>query len=240
MEVIPAIDIRQGRCVRLYQGDYKQETIYFENPLEAVRHWEHQGATRLHIVDLDGSRDGVPMNLDLISSIANSVCVPVQVGGGIRSIENAKLFLESGVQRLVVGTVAVENPGLVEEMCMKWGPEKVVVALDSRDGKVAVKGWMEGTQVDALDLAQQMAALGIQRFLYTDISRDGTMTRPNFEAVHRMVEHTGLAVQASGGVSSLDDIRALGLTGAEGVVVGSCLYRGTVDLVEAITMAQGL
>ena len=239
MEIIPSIDLQDGVCVRLYQGDFERQTVFSNDPLEVARRWTDAGAVRIHIVDLDGSRDGVPMNLDLISSIANSVCVPVQVGGGIRSIENAKLFLESGVQRLVVGTVAVENPGLVEEMCMKWGPEKVVVALDSRDGKVAVKGWMEGTQVDALDLARQMAALGIQRFLYTDISRDGTMTRPNFEAVHRMVEHTGLAVQASGGVSSLDDIRALGLTGAEGVVVGSCLYRGTVDLVEAISVAQG-
>ncbi|MQF70227.1 1-(5-phosphoribosyl)-5-[(5-phosphoribosylamino)methylideneamino]imidazole-4-carboxamide isomerase [SAR202 cluster bacterium AD-804-J14_MRT_500m] len=239
MEVIPSIDLQDGMCVRLYQGDFERQTVFSNDPMQVAKRWSDAGAVRIHIVDLDGSRDGVPSNLDLISSIAKSVNIPVQVGGGIRSIENVEFLIGNGVRRVVVGTVAVENPDLVEKMCIRWGPETVVVALDSRGGKVAVKGWLEGTQMDVLDLAQRMAGLGVERFLYTDISRDGTMTRPNFEAVRRMVNRTGLAIQASGGVSSLDDIRDLVLTGAEGVVIGSCLYRGTVDLVKAINVAQG-
>ncbi len=240
MEVIPAIDLKDGVCVRLYQGDFDRQTVFSPNPLEVAQRWRRAGAQRIHVVDLDGSRDGAPANLNVIASLADGVDVPLQVGGGIRSLDDAESLLQRGIQRVVLGTAAVEDPSLVEELCRRWGPQSVVVALDSRDGKVAVKGWQEDTPISAVDLAQRMARLGVLRFLYTDISRDGTMTQPNFVAVQAMVNDTGLAVLASGGVSSLDDIRQLTHTGAEGVVLGSALYRGAVDLAQAISVGAGL
>ena len=239
MEVIPAIDLKDGVCVRLYQGDFDRQTVFSTDPLEVAQRWRRAGAQRIHVVDLDGSRDGAPANLNVIASLADGVDVPLQVGGGIRSLDDAESLLQRGIQRVVLGTAAVEDPSLVEELCRRWGPQSVVVALDSRDGKVAVKGWREDTPISAVDLAQRMARLGVLRFLYTDISRDGTMTQPNFDAVQAMVSDTGLAVLASGGVSSLDDIRQLTHTGAEGVVLGSALYRGAVDLAQAISVGAG-
>ena len=240
MEVIPAIDLKDEVCVRLYQGDFDRQTVFSTDPLEVAQRWRRAGAQRIHVVDLDGSRDGAPANLNVIASLAEGVDVPLQVGGGIRSLDDAESLLQRGIQRVVLGTAAVEDPSLVEELCRRWGPQSVVVALDSRDGKVAVKGWQEDTPISAVDLAQRMARLGVLRFLYTDISRDGTMTQPNFGAVQAMVNDTGLAVLASGGVSSLDDIRQLTHTGAEGVVLGSALYRGAVDLAQAISVGAGL
>ena len=234
MEVIPAIDLKNGACVRLYQGDFNRETLFSRDPLEVALRWQGAGAPRLHIVDLDGSREGFQTNLGTIKAIVAHAEVPLQVGGGIRSLDTAQGLLRLGIDRIVIGTVAVEDPELVGRLCREWGGDRIVVALDARNGKVAIKGWLEETSIKALDLAKRMMALGAKRFLYTDIARDGTMTSPNFDGVATMVRKTGKAVLASGGVSSLDDIRRLARTGAEGVVVGSALYKGDVDLAEAI------
>ena len=237
MEVIPSIDLKAGRQVRLFQGDFQQETVFSDDPLAVALGWQEQGASCLHLVDLDGAAEGSPANLPVIESIVTALTIPVQVGGGIRNRETAAALLAAGVNRVVIGTAAVENPALVAGLCRDYGGERVVVAVDARDGLVAIKGWTEGSQVTALALARQMAGLGVPRLLYTDISRDGTLTTPNFAANTELVEKTGLKVQASGGVSSLEHIRQLAQTGAEGVIIGTALYRQTIDLGEAIAVA---
>lgn len=238
MEVIPAIDLRGGRCVRLYQGDFGQETVYSEDPLAVARQWQEQGASRLHLVDLDGAAQGEPVNLEIIAAIVAQSEIPVQVGGGVRSSSTAEKLLSIGVERVVIGTAAVRNPDLVRQLCQDGGSPRVVVAVDARDGLVAVQGWLEKTSVTAVELGKHMAELGVERLLYTDISRDGTLSEPNFSANAQLVESTGLAILASGGVASLDHITELAKIGAEGVIVGRALYTGDLDLPAAI--AAGL
>ena len=237
MEIIPSIDLKAGRCVRLYQGDYQQETVYSDDPLAVALGWQEQGATRLHLVDLDGAANGVPANLETINAIVGHLTIPVQVGGGIRGVAAAVSLIDSGVERVVIGTAAVTEPSLVEELCRQHGSQRVVVALDARDGRVAINGWRENTSVEVFDLAREMAALGAIRLLYTDISRDGTLTEPNFAANASLVERSGLAVLASGGIASLEHVQRLLPTGVEGAILGRALYTGDVDLAEAISLA---
>ena len=234
MQIIPSIDLKSGRCVRLFQGDFQQETVFSEDPVKVALGWQEQGGAILHLVDLDGAADGNPANLATIRDIVGAVEMPVQVGGGIRGREIADALLSAGVSRVVIGTAAVNDPGLVEGLCRDYGGERVVVAVDARDGLVAIKGWTESSQVSALDLAHRMKDLGVPRLLYTDVSRDGTLTSPNFAANEELVRETGMKVQASGGVSSLDHIRQLASTGVEGAIIGTALYRGTISLEEAI------
>ncbi len=238
MEVIPSIDLKSGRCVRLYQGDYQQETVYSEDPMFVASNWQQEGASRLHLVDLDGAAQGNPANLEIISAIVRQMTIPVQVGGGIRELATAEKLLSLGVDRVVVGTAAVENPWLVQELCQQHGGQRVVVALDARNGQIAIKGWTEDTSVSVLDLASDMAQMGVRRLLYTDIARDGTLTEPNFAANRSLVENTGLAVQASGGIASLDHIARLSQTGVEGAILGRALYTGDIKLAEAIASAS--
>jgi len=239
MEVIPSIDLKDGRCVRLYQGDFGKETVFSDDPVAVALGWQEQGSALLHLVDLDGAADGVPANLLIINAIVRALDIPVQVGGGIRDGSTADALLSTGVSRVVIGTAAGENPELVADLCGHYGEEMVVVAVDARDGMVATRGWTTGSEVSALDLARQMRDLGVPRLLYTDVSRDGTLTSPNFSANAQLVQQTGMKVQASGGVSSLDDIRQLALTGVEGVIIGTALYRGTITLPDAIRAATG-
>ena len=238
MEVIPSIDLKSGRCVRLYQGDYQRETVYSEDPVSVALTWQDQGAQRLHLVDLDGAAQGRLVNLEHIAEIIERLSIPVQVGGGIRSLETAENLLSAGAARVVIGTAAVEDPSIVEALCLKHGGGSVVVAVDARDGQVAIKGWKEQSSVSAQDLALQMAQLGVIRLLYTDISRDGTMTEPNFSANAALVRETGLRILASGGVTTLEHIRQLAATGAEGAILGRALYDGVVKLPEAIAVAK--
>ena len=233
-EVIPAIDLRAGRCVRLYQGDYNQETVYSDDPVAVALDWQKQGAPRLHLVDLDGAALGKPANLETIGEIIRRVTIPVQVGGGVRDQETAEALLAAGADRVVIGTAAVEQPSLAERLCQKHGSQRLVVAVDARDGLVAIKGWTKATSVTALELAQRVAAAGVCRLLYTDISRDGTMTEPNFEASAALVRDTGLAILASGGIASVEHIRRLAGTGVEGMVLGRALYTGAITLPAAI------
>ena len=242
MEILPAIDLLDGRCVRLYQGDYEQSQIYHENPVEVARMWAEQGATRLHLVDLDGAKAGQPVNLAAIEAIVRAVDIPVQVGGGLRDRASVVKLLKIGVGRVILGTVAVEQPELVGSLCQEF-PNQIVVGIDARNGKVATRGWLETSEVEATDLAQEMEKLGAAAIIYTDIHRDGTLVGPNLEALREIASPLNIPVIASGGVSALRDLLSLlslEPLGVTGVIVGKALYTGNVDLTEAIrAVGQG-
>ena len=238
MEVIPAIDLRGGRCVRLHQGDFRRETVFSDDPLSMALRWQEEGGPRLHVVDLDGAATGVPRHLDLIAEIVAALSIPVQVGGGIRTAGTARAWLEAGVDRVVIGTAAVRDPRMVEEVSRSHGSERVVVSVDARDGMVALQGWTESSGVSVLELSRSMADLGVERLLYTDIARDGMLSGPDVDTNAALVRDTGMAILASGGVSSLEDVRQLAATGVEGVIVGRALYAGTLSLPEAVAQAR--
>lgn len=233
MEIIPAIDLRGGKCVRLYQGDYSQETVFSDDPVGMARHWSSLGAPRLHLVDLDGAATGKLCHLPVIGEIAAAINIPVQVGGGIRQMESIAKLLDAGVERVILGTVAVANPEMIREACHRFG-DAVIVGIDARDGYVAVHGWQRGTTITASELIQQMTALGARRFIYTDILRDGTLTQPNFEAIAELTSKTSLPIIASGGVTSISDLTRLSQLGVEGAIVGKALYTGDIKLGEAL------
>lgn len=228
MEIIPAVDIKNGQCVRLYQGDFNQETVFGDTPVEFARRWESLGATRLHVVDLDGAAAGSPKNWTVVQQIVNGAGIPVELGGGLRDMENIKMALDTGVQRVVLGTAAIENPSLVERACKKFGAA-IVVGVDARNGMVALKGWTFGSGVRAEDLISAMCGIGARRFIYTDISKDGTLTGPNFEALAELRKQTDRPVIASGGVSTIRHLEKLAELGVEGVIIGRAFYTGDLD-----------
>ncbi|MEK7216590.1 MAG: 1-(5-phosphoribosyl)-5-[(5-phosphoribosylamino)methylideneamino]imidazole-4-carboxamide isomerase [Chloroflexota bacterium] len=232
MELIPAIDLRAGRCVRLFQGDYARETVFSDDPPAMARHWRDQGATRLHVVDLDGAASGRVVNTSAIQAIVATAGIPVQLGGGIRDIAAVNMLLGWGVDRVVLGTAAVRDPGLVERVCSSY-PERIVVGIDARDGRVAVNGWLEATTMDVAELAAQMVQRGVPRFIYTDISRDGKLTEPNFEGLAQVMR-AGRPVIASGGVGRVGDLVRLRAAGAEGAIVGQALYTGAITVGAAL------
>ena len=236
MEVIPAIDLLEGRCVRLYQGDYAQSQVFDENPIAVAQQWVDQGATRLHLVDLDGAKAGHPVNHETIAAIVRAVNVPVQVGGGLRKRQSVVDLLKLGVQRVILGTVAVEEPPLVEQVCAEF-PGQIIIGIDARDGKVATRGWLETSEIEAIALAQQMQQLGAAAIIYTDIHRDGTLQGPNREALRSLAEAIAIPVIASGGVSSVRDLlqlMPLESVGVTGAIVGRALYTGALSLKEAV------
>jgi len=236
MEVIPAIDIRGGRCVRLRQGDYDAETVFDEDPVAAARRWVEAGAGRLHVVDLDGAKAGEPLNLGLVERIA-ALGVPTQVGGGIRSAETVNRYLGAGLARVVLGTSAVRDPSLVEGLAREFG-EAIVVSIDARDGRVATDGWTSTSEMDAVELAQNLAGAGVRRLVYTDIARDGMLDAPNYEAVARVVQAAPVPVIAAGGMAAVSQLAPLAATGVEAVIIGRALYDGRVDLREALAEAE--
>lgn len=233
MEVIPSIDLKGGRCVRLYQGDYSKETVFSEDPLGTARRWESLGAARLHVVDLDGAASGEPRHLAVIAGIATALRIPVQVGGGIRRMETIEQYVRAGIKRTVLGTAVVENPELVREACRTFG-EAIALGIDARDGFVAVRGWKDKTSVSAADLIRQMEGLGAARFIYTDIARDGTLTEPNFQALSDLMTKTRSPIIASGGVTSIDHLKKLSRLGVEGAIIGRALYTGDIRLDKAL------
>ncbi|EGL14451.1 MULTISPECIES: 1-(5-phosphoribosyl)-5-[(5-phosphoribosylamino)methylideneamino]imidazole-4-carboxamide isomerase [Paenibacillus] len=236
--IYPAIDIRDGKCVRLVQGDYNQETVYNENPLEVAQAWEAQGGQWIHLVDLDGAKAGRPVNDKLIGEIARTVKVPVQVGGGLRTEEDVDRLLSLGVSRVILGTAAIEDRAFVQSLLAKHG-ENVAIGLDARDGFVATRGWLETSSVKAEDLAVQLAEHGAKTFIFTDISRDGMMGGPNVEAIVRLAKVSGRTVIASGGVSRPEDLERLAAEAANGVggaIVGKALYTGSIRLEEALKL----
>ncbi len=232
-EVIPAIDIRGGRCVRLLQGDYDQETAYADDPAEVARDWEAQGAQRLHVVDLDGAREGRPVNRAEVAGICEAVAIPVEVSGGLRTIEDVAGAVERGAKRIQLGSAAVRNPDLVNEVVERF-PGMLVVAIDTRAGEALTEGWREGSGADAMTLAREMVERGAPRIMVTDISRDGALEGPNAELAAAFAAALPVPVVASGGVTTTDDLRALAKTGCEGAIVGKALYERRFTLAEAM------
>jgi phosphoribosylformimino-5-aminoimidazole carboxamide ribotide isomerase len=232
---IPAIDIRGGRCVRLVEGDFARETRYADDPAEMARYWAAEGAQRLHVVDLDGARDGVRGNADVIRSLLGSVQIPVQVGGGIRTLETAQELLAEGAARVVIGTTAAEDPEVMRTWVAKLGAEQVIVGVDARGGRVATHGWQTVTDLDVLSFCQVLKDYGVQRVLYTDVARDGRLSGPDVEgtrAIARLMNVIG-----SGGVSTVEQLRELADAGAEAAIIGTALYEGRLKLGDALATA---
>lgn len=239
MEVIPAVDILGGKCVQLYQGDYEKKRVFSEKPLDAALRWVGLGAAWLHVVDLDGARSGSPVNIGIVGEIASSVDAPVQFGGAIRSLQVARDAVSLGVDRVIIGTAALEDSDLVRQACLELGPEAVVVSVDARGGYVAGQGWTRQSRVSAVELVESVAEMGVQRYAYTDIARDGTLTEPNFPAIEELAGQTDMAMLVAGGISSLAHLLKLSELGVEGAIVGTAIYTGDIDLREAIEALRG-
>jgi phosphoribosylformimino-5-aminoimidazole carboxamide ribotide isomerase len=233
MEIIPAIDLRGGRCVRLYQGDYNREIRFSDDPLRVALKWQSQGAPRLHIIDLDGAASGEPQNLEIARQIAAATLLPTQLGGGIRTMETIKEVLTAGIERVILTTAAVEDPDMLKQACRKYG-DYIIISIDAREGLIATHGWQQDTGIRAVDFARSMSQLGVQRLIYTDIIRDGTLTEPNFTAIAELVNVIGLPVIAAGGISSILHLKMLKQLGVEGAILGRALYSEDINLKEAI------
>ncbi len=242
MLVIPAIDLRNGKCVRLVEGKIENETVYSDDPAEMARKWEALGAQFLHLVDLDGAFAGKPQNDEAVRNIVRAVSIPTELGGGIRDMETVSYYLEMGVSRVILGTVAISNPKLVEDAVKWFGADQIVLGIDAKDGMVAIHGWDSTVTKTAVDLALEMKQMGAARVIYTDIRRDGTLKGPNIESTREIAVKTGLKIIASGGISGPEDIRAvkeLEPVGVEAVITGKALYDGRLDLKEALCISEG-
>ena len=236
MEIIPAIDLLGGACVRLHQGDYNQVTRFSDDPVAQALRWQDQGASRLHLVDLDGAKSGDPVNDTSVRAITDALSIPVQLGGGVRTLERAESLIDCGLDRVILGTAAIENPEMVKQLAARH-PGKVVVGIDARDGKVATRGWIEESDVDATTLARELSSVGIAAIISTDIATDGTLAGPNLTALRAMADASSVPVIASGGVGCMADLLALLALepiGVTGVITGRALYDGRIDLKEAI------
>jgi phosphoribosylformimino-5-aminoimidazole carboxamide ribotide isomerase len=236
MLVIPAIDVKDGRCVRLRQGDMAAETVYSGNVPAVARRWQQSGAELIHVVDLNGAIDGEPRNLPQIQAILRTVNVSIQVGGGIRTIETVRHYLHAGVSRVVLGTAALTDRALLEQACAEF-PRRILLGLDARHGKVALKGWTTVSETRAIDLLKEVSGLAVGAVVYTDISRDGMLTGPNLPALKQVVEFSSFPVIASGGITRVEDLRAVQSLGprVEGAIVGKALYDGKLDYRTAVT-----
>lgn len=236
MLIIPAIDIKNGKCVRLTQGDFESEKIYGEDPAAIARQWEEQGAQMLHIVDLDGAKNGNLANLEVIKKIAQEVKIPLQVGGGIRNKKAVKTLLSNGVSRVILGTVALENEDELKNILNDFASQ-VAIALDTKDGKLMKQGWLEDSDKSSITTALKLEDLGVKRFIYTDVVRDGTLTEPNYKEIANLTKNIVVPVIASGGISTIASIKQLKSIGIEGVILGKALYEGKVDLKEALNVS---
>lgn len=240
MLIIPAIDIRDGRVVRLIQGDFRRQIVYDDDPVAVARKWEREGARLLHVVDLDGAREGGLRNLGLVENIAAAISIPVELGGGIRNLRTIKEVLNKGIKRVVIGTEAVESPDLIGEACREFG-ERIVVGIDARDGWVSVRGWTSSTSRKVVTLAREMEGLGVRTIIFTDIDSDGMLSGPNLKGLQEILKVITIPLIASGGVSCLRDIKNLkGLErkGLQGIIVGQALYAGQVNLKEALDLLR--
>ncbi|MEA3363651.1 MAG: 1-(5-phosphoribosyl)-5-[(5-phosphoribosylamino)methylideneamino]imidazole-4-carboxamide isomerase [Thermodesulfobacteriota bacterium] len=241
MIILPAIDLKEGRCVRLEQGLMDKDTVYNDDPAAQAKIWQEQGGEFLHIVDLDGAFAGVPKNKSAIKSIVEAIDIPSELGGGIRDLETIEAYLDLGIARVILGTVAKENPELVREACRQF-PGQIVVGIDAKNGLVAVRGWADVTEKKATEMAKEMENFGVEAIIYTDIARDGMMQGPNIEATKALAEAISIPVIASGGLSTLDDIRKLveiETSGVTGVITGKAIYSGAIDLREAVALIKG-
>ncbi|HKW93571.1 MAG TPA: 1-(5-phosphoribosyl)-5-[(5-phosphoribosylamino)methylideneamino]imidazole-4-carboxamide isomerase [Methylomirabilota bacterium] len=237
-EIVPAVDVKAGRCVRLVQGRAEGETVFSEDPVAMARRWQDEGARRLHVVDLDGAFAGRPAQTALVRAMIQAVTIPVQVGGGLREIAHVEAVLEAGARWAIVGTRAALDPVFLGDLCGRWG-ERIIIGIDASDGRVAVDGWTRVLDLDAVALARDAAAAGAAGIVYTDIARDGTQSGPNLWSTEAVAKVAGIPVFASGGVGSLEDIRQLAtVSGLAGVIVGRALYSGAVDLATAVADVQ--
>ncbi len=235
MTIYPAIDMLGGKCVRLTQGRYDDSTVYGENPADVAKEWEQKGASWLHIVDLDGARAGEPVNLEAIKNIIKSVSIPIQLGGGIRTMEHIETLISMGISRVILGTSAVKNRQLVLNAVEKFG-DKIAVGIDAKDGYVAISGWEQVSEFKAVEFAKIIEACGVKTIIYTDIATDGMLTGPNLEAMSEMANEVSINVIASGGVGKLDDVKNLIPTGVSGAIIGRALYAGKLNLEDAICL----
>ncbi|MGM9970982.1 MAG: 1-(5-phosphoribosyl)-5-[(5-phosphoribosylamino)methylideneamino]imidazole-4-carboxamide isomerase [Anaeroplasmataceae bacterium] len=233
MKLYPAIDLHDGQAVRLYKGDYDKVTV-FGKPLDMAKKWASMGATFLHLVDLDGAKDGESKNLEAVKEIIDNVCIDVELGGGIRSIERIKEILDMGVKRVILGSIALKNPSLVKEAISLYGPEKIVVGVDCKNFMVATEGWLCESNVDALTFCHTLEEAGVKYVIFTDIAKDGTLSGVNIEQTKKLVDNTSLQIIASGGVHTMDDIKAVSDIGCYGVILGKSIYMGTIDLSLAV------
>jgi phosphoribosylformimino-5-aminoimidazole carboxamide ribotide isomerase len=233
MLIIPAIDLKDGKCVRLYQGDYDQMTIFSDDPVAMAQSFREAGAKYIHVVDLDGAKTGKPTNRAVIAAIVREGGLPMETSGGVRSEESVAELLNIGVDRVIIGTIAVKEPDLAERICQKWG-ERIIIGIDARNGLVAVEGWTETSGVLATDLAKEFTRRGAQRYIYTDINRDGTLTEPNYAAFSEFQAAAARPVIASGGVSRVEHVTRLREIGAEGVIIGRAIYTGDLKLADLI------
>ena len=242
MIVIPALDLKEGRCVRLSQGRMDQESVYSENPVQMAKHWESKGAERLHVVDLNGAVTGRPFHRSLIEEITRSLRIPIEVGGGIRDLETIENYFSSGVRWVILGTAAFRNRPLIEEACHRF-PERVILSIDAKGGKVAIHGWNEVIPLEAIDVARQFEGIGLSAIIFTDVERDGMGTGLNWEETKALARATSIPVIASGGVSRMEEMEHLmdlEPDGVIGVIVGRALYTGQLDLEEAIRVTKGM
>jgi len=236
--IIPAIDLKDGKCVRLLQGKQEEVTVYSDDPAAMAKHWVSLGAELLHVVDLDGAFTGEQKNFDKIKAVRNAIDIPIEIGGGIRDIERIEKLVSLGVDRVIIGTSAAKHPEMVRRACEKF-PDQVLVGIDAKGGKVAVKGWVEVTELDAIEFARKMQEVGVAGIIYTDISRDGMLVGPNIDAMSMMVRSVNIPVIASGGVSRIDDIRSLKqIKNLWGVITGKALYEGALDLKQALEITK--
>ncbi|MEF9918127.1 MAG: 1-(5-phosphoribosyl)-5-[(5-phosphoribosylamino)methylideneamino]imidazole-4-carboxamide isomerase [Eubacterium sp.] len=238
MIIFPAIDIKNGKCVRLQQGVKDAETIYFENPLEVAKKWEATGAEYLHLVDLDGAFEGKPKNLEIIKEIVNTLNIPVELGGGIRTVEIAEMYINIGVQRIIIGTQAVKDLNFIEKLLSLYD-EKVCVSIDAKDGIVCTEGWVESSNLEALELAGSLEKLGLSTLVYTDISKDGMMNGPNFNMLEILNANLNMDIIASGGVAGPDHLDRLKAMNLYGAITGKALYEGTINLSDYLKKAKG-
>jgi phosphoribosylformimino-5-aminoimidazole carboxamide ribotide isomerase len=236
MEIIPAIDLKNGKCVRLYQGDYSKETVFSDDPVATALKWQEKGARWLHLVDLDGAAAGEVRNSDAILNIVKNTQLNVELGGGIRREEIVEQLIKLGVKRVILGTVAVEQTELTRRIIKRFG-DAIVVGIDARDSYVTTHGWLKISTMTVLELSLMMAAIGAKRIIYTDVKRDGTLTEPNYETTAELVKSLKIPVVASGGISSTEHIRKLAALGVEGAIIGKALYTGDIDLAEALAIS---
>lgn len=238
MQLYPAIDMKNGQCVRLRQGAFKDITIYSDSPEKVAAHWQEKGASFLHLVDLDGALAGYSVNEEVIRRIADTVSIPIEIGGGIRSKEAVERMLDLGVRRVIIGTKAAEHPEFLRDMVRTFGEEAIVAGVDAKDGMVAVEGWEKVSSLTASDLCLTMKEYGVRHIVYTDISRDGMLSGPNVEATRKLTEETGLDIIASGGVSCMEDLKCLHEAGIRGAIIGKALYENRIDLAEAVRLYE--
>lgn len=238
MIILPAIDIKDGNCVRLFKGDFGTVEKVAEDPLETARSFVKQGAEWIHMVDLDGAKDAVPRNMQIFLDVAKHTPLKVEIGGGIRTLDTMEKYLSGGISRVILGSVAVKDPGLVRTAIREFGGERVVVGIDAKNGMVSVEGWLDSSTVHYLDLAKEMERAGVRTIIFTDIAKDGTLEGPNLDQLTLLSKAMGCDIVASGGISDIHDIRALKKLGLYGTICGKSIYKGTLDLAEAIREAR--